>query len=106
MTIAESLKRFRKNFGITQQQVADTLGIKQQSYQVYESKNVIPSAAVIIKLAKAFDVPSDYLLGLRDTPIKENVLLAENHTKSDFDKLNEKIEKLSAALTAQGIKID
>ena len=34
MTIAESLKRFRKTFKLSQKQVATTLGIKQPSYQV------------------------------------------------------------------------
>ena len=67
MTIAESLKRFRKKFKLNQKQVAETLGIKQQSYQVYESKT-IPSAAVILKLADAYDVSTDYLLGRSEEP--------------------------------------
>ena len=67
MTIAESLKRFRKEFKLNQKHVAETLGIKQQSYQVYESKT-IPSATVILKLADAYDVSTDYLLGRSDEP--------------------------------------
>ena len=67
MTIAESLKRFRKTFKLSQKQVATTLGIKQPSYQVYESK-VTPSAAVVLKLANAYDVSTDYLLGRSDEP--------------------------------------
>lgn len=67
MTIAESFKRFRKEFKLTQKQVAASLGIKQPSYQIYESK-VIPSANVILKLATTFNVSADYLLGLSDEP--------------------------------------
>ena len=67
MTIAESLKRFRKDYGLTQQQVADALGIKPQSYRVYEV-NVKPSAEIIKRIADAFDVSTDYLLGRMDTP--------------------------------------
>lgn len=67
MTIAESLKRFRKEFKLSQKQVAEVLGIKQPSYQVYESKT-IPSATVILKLASAFNVSTDYLLGRSDEP--------------------------------------
>ena len=67
MTIAESLKRFRKTFNLNQKDVADVLGIKQQSYQVYESKTK-PSAEVIIKIADAYDVSTDYLLGRSDEP--------------------------------------
>lgn len=72
MTIAESLKRFRKEFNLTQQQLADKLEISQQSYQAYESKST-PSAAVIVKLAQAFNVSTDYLLGLTDTPQNPNI---------------------------------
>lgn len=67
MTIAESLKRFRREFGLKQKDVAETLGIKQPTYQVYEAKSV-PSAAIIIKLADAYDVSADYLLGRTDEP--------------------------------------
>lgn len=67
MTIAESLKRFRKTFNLKQKDVADTLGVKQQSYQVYES-GTKPSAEVIVKLADAYDVSTDYLLGRTESP--------------------------------------
>lgn len=70
MTIAESLKRFRKEFNLSQREVAEVWGATPQAYQIYErSKDaVIPSAAVIIKLADAFNVSTDYLLGRSDTP--------------------------------------
>ena len=67
MTIAESLRRFRKDFNLKQKDVADTLGVKQPTYQVYEAKS-IPSAAIIIKLADAYNVSADYLLGRSDEP--------------------------------------
>ncbi len=67
MTIAESLRRFRKDFNLKQKDVADTLGVKQPTYQVYEAKS-IPSAAIILKLADAYDVTTDYLLGRSDEP--------------------------------------
>lgn len=67
MTIAESLRRFRKDFNLKQKDVADTLGLKQPTYQVYEAKS-IPSAAIIVKLADAYDVSADYLLGRTNDP--------------------------------------
>ena len=67
MTIAESLKRFRRDFNLKQKDVANTLGVKQPTYNVYESKS-IPSAAIIIKLADAYNVSTDYLLGRSDEP--------------------------------------
>ena len=67
MTVAESLKRFRKNFNLKQKDVAAVLGVTPQAYQVYESR-VKPSVTVIINLANHFKVSADYLLGLTDEP--------------------------------------
>lgn len=67
MTVQEALKRFRKDFGYTQKQVADELEISQQAYQLYESRSY-PSAEVIMKLAKNHGISADYLLGLSDIP--------------------------------------
>lgn len=77
MTITESLKRFRKTFNLKQKDVADTLGVKQQSYQVYES-GTKPSVEVIVKLSTAYGVSADYLLGLSDAPINPTVTDADN----------------------------
>ena len=70
MAIVSSLKRFRHEFNLSQQDVAATLGMKQQSYSAYEAaKNpVTPSVTFIINLAKAYGVSADYLLGLTDEP--------------------------------------
>lgn len=65
--VAESLKRFRGQFNLKQKEVADALGISQQAYQVYE-RNSYPSAKIILRLADAYDVSTDYLLGRSDEP--------------------------------------
>lgn len=70
MTIAKALKRFRKEFRLSQRDVADVWGVTPQAYQIYERDTdpVIPSAEVLKKIAVAFDVSADYLLGLSDAP--------------------------------------
>lgn len=68
MEIFEALKRFRKNQAVSQRQLAEKIGMPYQSYQTYESGSSVPSSKVIKKIAVAFNVSSDYLLGLRDTP--------------------------------------
>lgn len=68
MTIGDSFKRFRKERGLTQQQVANALKIQKSSYQRYEQEKVVPAATVIINLSKFFGVSTDYLLGLSDKP--------------------------------------
>ena len=73
MTIAESLKRFRNNFKLTQKDVASKIGIAQQAYYRYEADKNIPSAEIIISIANAYDVSTDYLLGRCDDPRGINV---------------------------------
>ena len=68
MEISESLKRFRQELKLSQRQLAEKIGVPYQSYQTYEYGSATPSAKVIIKIAKAFDVSTDYLLGLSDEP--------------------------------------
>ena len=66
--IATSLKRFRKQFGLNQKDVAAVLGITIQAYQNYEYGKGSPSSVGIFKLADAYDVSTDYLLGRSDEP--------------------------------------
>lgn len=68
MTVAESLKRFRRDLGLTQREVAMQLELLPQAYNRYESGKYLPNAEILIKLAKAYDVTADYLLGLSDEP--------------------------------------
>ena len=68
MSIAEALKRFRKSLKLSQRQLSDKIGVPYQPYQTYEYGTSVPSAKVIVKLALAFGVTTDYLLGLSDEP--------------------------------------
>lgn len=68
MAIGESLKRFRKEFKLTQANVAKDLGILQQTYYKYENNKATPSADFVIKLADVYGVSADYLLGRSDMP--------------------------------------
>lgn len=63
MTVAEGLRRFRKEKKLTQSDVAQALGIHQQAYQRYEVGKVLPIITVLIKLADAYNVSIDYLVG-------------------------------------------
>lgn len=73
MTVAESLKRFRAEYALSQKEVADTLGKPASSYYRYEIGRFIPQADDIIKLATTYNVSADYLLGLSDAPINPTV---------------------------------
>lgn len=68
MTIAEALKRFRGDFKLTQRDVANAAGMMTEAYQKYEYGKNVPLVTVLIKLADAYNVSVDYLLGRTDNP--------------------------------------
>ena len=63
MTVAEGLKRFRKEKRLTQETVAAAIGIHRQAYTRYESGGVLPVITVLIKMADVYNVSIDYLVG-------------------------------------------
>ena len=69
MNYADALKRFRKERGITQQQAADSAQILKPAYQRYEYGRD-PAISVLCKLADAYNVSIDYLVGRTDNPAR------------------------------------
>lgn len=65
--IAERLRSLRKEKKITQQNVADYLGVNLRTYQYYEGNDHRPDYETLIALADYFDVTTDYLLGRSDS---------------------------------------
>ena len=49
---------------MTQQQLADKVGITKSVISFYELRERTPSPEILVKLAAEFRVSSDYLLGL------------------------------------------
>jgi transcriptional regulator with XRE-family HTH domain len=58
------LKLLRKQYGFTQQQLAEKLGVTKSVVSYYELQERTPSPDVLVDLARIFHVTTDYLLGL------------------------------------------
>ena len=64
MTIfSERIKRLRKNKGLKQQELAEILGIKRNTYSDWENGKTEPSFENLIKLADLLEVSLDWLFG-------------------------------------------
>lgn len=61
------LRALRQEKKITQKQLAEALGLVTASISSYETGGNYPSAEIIIKLCRFFNVSADYLLGISDT---------------------------------------
>lgn len=62
------IRDLRNDHGLTQEQVAKILNVKQNTYCQYEIGVVNYPLDVVIKLAEYYDVSVDYLVGLTDEP--------------------------------------
>jgi len=87
-TFGERIKELRKQRGLTQRQMAATFGVTERNYQRYEATDS-PSNETLLKLAKFFEVSTDYLIG-------------ENPRKIEF---KEPLESYAAWLRKVGISI-
>lgn len=58
------LKNLRDTSGMTQQQVADKLGITRANYSHIENGRNEPDDDTTVKIAQLFDVSTDFLLGI------------------------------------------
>ena len=64
MTIfSERIKRLRKNKGLKQQELAEILGIKRNTYSDWENGKREPSYENLVKLADLLEVSLDSLFG-------------------------------------------
>ena len=63
MYLANALKRFRKDFNLTQKEVAAHANVDVRTYQSYEYCKFIPTATVLIAIAEYYDISLDYLVG-------------------------------------------
>ena len=66
----ERLASLRNSRAVSQQEIADVLGVGKSAVSMMESGNRAASADVLIALADFFDVSLDYLCGRSDDPAR------------------------------------
>lgn len=64
MNFGTKLKALRKGLNLTQQQLAERIGVAKSVVSYYESGDRFPSYDVLIKLTHVFHTTTDYLLDI------------------------------------------
>lgn len=59
----KNLKSLRVSKGLSQHQLAEKIGVSQQSINKYENHNVEPDISLLISIAEFFNTSVDYLIG-------------------------------------------
>jgi len=62
------IKELREDNDLTQQQVADKVGITQRKYSYIETGTQQLTDEILVKLSKLYNVSTDYILRLTDNP--------------------------------------
>ncbi len=90
--IAETLKILRNGKRLTQQEVAEKLGIQTQTYATYERGRNEPPAEMLVRLSYLYDVPVDIIVQ-RDSLGKDKESI-KNEIKAFDDVLEEMRSKV------------
>lgn len=82
----ENLRKLRMDSGVTQKQLADAIGVSQQSINKYENHNIEPDIETMKRLAAFFHTSIDFLVGYTENapkiPAEELLLLDQYHRLS------------------------
>ena len=85
MTFAEKLKSIRKQAGMSQEQLAEKLGVSRQAVTKWETDTGIPDIENIMAISALFDISIDELLSNERGAKKPTDYLYESITEYDID---------------------
>lgn len=67
MAFSEKLYELRKKGGLSQEQLAEQLGVSRQAVSKWESGKAIPESDTLVSISEYFHVTLDYLMKENDT---------------------------------------
>lgn len=85
MTFAEKLKFIRKQAGMSQEQLAEKLGVSRQAITKWETDAGIPDIQNLMAISTLFDISIDEMLSNKKGVNKKTEYLFESVTEYDID---------------------
>ena len=61
--MSEKIRNLRRDFNISQVELANKLCVTKQCVSNWENDNIQPSIEMLVKIARTFNVSTDFLLG-------------------------------------------
>lgn len=102
MTIGNVIKKYRKNKGMTQEEMASRLGVTAPAVNKWERGNTLPDVALLAPIARLLGITTDELLSFKDELTDEEINQYLSKIQKDLKSQNfhdvflsvkEKIEK-------------
>ena len=94
MDFGTRLKELRKQNGLTQQQLAESVGVTKSVISFYELKERAPSPDVLTKLSYIFHVSTDYLLGIERNKTVDVTGLSDEDIYARYDQYQDETDTL------------
>ena len=85
------IKDLREDHDMTQDELADKLGVSKRTLLRYESGTSEPTISILISLSLLFNVSIDYIVGIKDSTV-----IDEENVKDQLDYLINYIEKIKS----------
>ncbi|MBQ8238183.1 MAG: helix-turn-helix transcriptional regulator [Oscillospiraceae bacterium] len=83
-TLGKRIVAHRKRLGLTQDQLAEQLGITAQAVSKWENDQSCPDITILPRLAQIFGTTTDALLGIESVPVREaEVVTAKTDDEPD-----------------------
>ena len=87
MTFAEKLKSIRKQVGMSQELLAEKIGVSRQAVTKWETGAGIPDIDNMVSISNLFNISIDELICNKRTTLKTSEYLFESITEYDIDKI-------------------
>ena len=81
LSLGKNIRKMRKERGLTQESLAEALGVTNGAVYKWESNQSVPELEMIVKLADLFDVSLDVLLGYEKINKHKDVLIQNIYIK-------------------------
>jgi len=90
--IADSIKRLRQSMGLTQEQLAERLGVSYKSVSRWEGGTSYPDIELIPEIAAFFEVTTDVLMGVEKSTMEKNLAEDKKYLRNhDFETSEERL---------------
>ena len=97
--IGEKIKKLRMESDMTQCELATALGVSSAYVGLWEVNKRQPDIAIVVKIAKIFNVTTDYLLG--HTTENEIKIIGKNGFRKDYHVSDELLDSIHYLLESE-----
>ena len=83
MALSEKLYELRKKDSLSQEQLAERLGVSRQAVSKWESGKAVPESDTLISISEYFNVSLDYLMKEDDSAVTDPIVGTKNEQPSN-----------------------